>query len=231
MAHHVSNLFKLNNLVKETNLEKVSLPELKEHYVRVKNFQKNRKLLESLPDKGDKYLNRLQKIEEIITRRCAELELKTDVKIDQQTKTEDLGDLLDKFQSILIEKRKVDETLSAEESQSKEEVTEVNVTIKDERSVEEMKQIESKSQDKTIKTVKKETEEVKNIAINYFARTESKKDTDIDQLKFKEVKERILKNMALKSTKAKSIPLQECYILLKEHEKRAQVAKLILLLH
>lgn len=213
MSHHVSNLFKLNNLVKETNLEKVSLPELKEHYVRVKNFQKNHKLLESLPDKGEKCLKRLKNVEEIIARRCADLENNNDsVKKDQQlpAKTEDLGDLLDKFQSILIEKKNV----TVEKMEVKTE--EVTFTIKDEKSGEEPKLVDKEM-------VKEEKTEEKK-PVNYFARTESKKDNTIDQLKYKEVKEKILKKMISKSTKAKSIPIHECFLLLKEHEKRVQVS-------
>lgn len=211
MSHHVSNLFKLNNLVKETNLEKVSLPELKEHYIRVKNFQKNHKLLESLPDKGEKYLKRLKNVEEIIARRCADLENNNySVKRDP-AKTEDLGDLLDKFQSILIEKK------NAKDEKMEVKTEEVTITIKDEKSGE-----EPKFEDRVL--VKEEKIEAKE-PVNYFSRTESKKDkTTIDQLKYKEVKEKVLKNMVSKATKAKSIPIHECFLLLKEHEKRVQVS-------
>ncbi len=63
MALHVANLFKLNNLVQEVDFQTLSLAKLKEHYIRVKSLQSNTKLLNSLPDKGEKYLSRLNKIE------------------------------------------------------------------------------------------------------------------------------------------------------------------------
>lgn len=63
MSLHVANLFKLNNLVENVDFQTISLPKLKEHYVRVKSLQNNNKLLSSLPDKGEKYLLRLKTIE------------------------------------------------------------------------------------------------------------------------------------------------------------------------
>ena len=60
---HISNLFKLNNLIKRVDFEKISLPELKEHYVRIKSFKNDQKILCKLPDKGEKYLKRLKNIE------------------------------------------------------------------------------------------------------------------------------------------------------------------------
>merc|ERR1719468_46059 len=104
MAMHISNLFKLNNLIKSVDFEKISLSELKEHYVRIKSFKNDQKILSKLPDKGDKYLKRLQNIEEVIVKRCAELENKEKTEVKQET---DLTDLLDKFQNILIERKRI----------------------------------------------------------------------------------------------------------------------------
>lgn len=64
---HISNLFKLNNLIKNVDFEKISLPELKEHYVRIKSFKNDQKMLSKLPDKGEKYLKRLRNVEVIFS--------------------------------------------------------------------------------------------------------------------------------------------------------------------
>ena len=65
MSLHIANLFKLNTLVQNVDFETTSLSTLKEHYTRIKSLQNNHKLLNSLPDKGEKYKIRLKHIEVI----------------------------------------------------------------------------------------------------------------------------------------------------------------------
>merc|ERR1719468_396045 len=212
MAMHISNLFKLNNLIKSVDFEKISLSELKEHYVRIKSFKNDQKILSKLPDKGDKYLKRLQNIEEVIVKRCAELENKEKTEVKQET---DLTDLLDKFQNILIEKKKEtsqeDATLDSKEDVKSN--TLIN-SIKDEQLRSEITaDIEKKEKTK----IKTENEQ------NYFAKA-SNDDKLAEKLKYKQIKEKILmkKATSTKYPQAKTIPLDECFLLLKEHEKRVQ---------
>ena len=66
--------------------------------------------------------------------------------------------------------------------------------------------------------------EENELRVNYFLK-KSGDEKHKDNSKLKQVKEKIMKNMESynKYSKAKSIPLNECFVLLKEHEKRVQV--------
>lgn len=222
---HISNLFKLNNLIKRVDFEKISLPELKEHYVRIKSFKNDQKILCKLPDKGEKYLKRLKNIEEVIVKRCAELENKEKTEVKQET---DLTDLLDKFQNILIEKKK-DTSQEDATLDSKEDVksnTLIN-SIKDEQLRSEITaDIDSKENKMKIQEslINKEKTKIKTEnEQNYFAKA-SNDDKLAEKLKYKQIKEKILmkKATSIKYPQAKTIPLDECFLLLKEHEKRVQ---------
>jgi len=221
---HVANLFKLNTLVQSVDFETISLPTLKEHYTRVKSLQNNHKLLNSLHDKGEKYKIRLQNIEEIIRKRCNELEkepkineVELELNKDKNTNTVDnnnLRELLDKFQQVKLEKNKdfKEETQSSNENGVS--------TIKDEKTDNDFNFEENSKKIESI-AVKKD---IKSEPVNYFSRTATTTDKVNDQIRIKQIKKKILNNMAsqTKYPKAKSIPLNEAFLLLKEHEKRVQ---------
>ena len=62
--HSIENLFKLNDLnVKKIQFQKVNLSELKLNYTKFKSLEKNQKLVDSLPDKGEKLRNQINQIE------------------------------------------------------------------------------------------------------------------------------------------------------------------------
>lgn len=74
--------------------------------------------------------------------------------------------------------------------------------------------------------IKQEKEETKKEAQpNYFAKA-TNGDKLAEKIKYKQIKEKILMKKAnsTKYPQAKTIPLNECFLLLKEHEKRVQVS-------
>ena len=162
----------------------------------------------------------------MIVKRCAELENKEKTEVKQET---DLTDLLDKFQNILIEKKKdtsqEDATLDSKEDAKSN--TLIN-SIKDEQLRSEITaDIDSKENKMKIQEslINKEKTKIKTEnEQNYFAKA-SNDDKLAEKLKYKQIKEKILmkKATSIKYPQAKTIPLDECFLLLKEHEKRVQV--------
>lgn len=213
---HVANLFKLNNLFQNVDFETLSLPKLKEHYARIKSLKNNNKLLNSLPDKGEKYLKRLQNIEGIILKRCSELEEFEAVnnKENISTNDNDLGELLNKFQGILIEKNKTVEVEIAKNEDN---------NIKDENLLENTPcEVKTEVKNEKVEPIIIKSEKIQND--NYFARKAPKQEKIDDELKLRQIKEKILKNMVNKSKfpKAKMISLQESFLIVKEQERRVQ---------
>lgn len=143
-------------------------------------------------------------MKETIRKRCSDLEA-----IENTTDSNDVGELLDKFQNILIE-TKQEKTQIEKLNENKQEIGQPDQTLD-----------KSKFEENVVtsKNCTKYTEKV-----NYFSKTSTQKDKQIND-KYKLAKEKILKNKEknTKYGKAKSMSLNECFILLKEHEKRVQV--------
>lgn len=229
MSHHVANLFKLNTFVQNVDFQKISLPELRTHYTRIKSLQSNKKLLDLLPDKGEKYLTRLQNIEDVIRKRCSKLEQEQiDVEINKSKVPDDnLNDLLNKFEKILIERKhneySEDSKVKKIESENLESNKNVGKICDDmEKTILVKNEMDVNGPTEKNPIVTNST--IKTEHINYFARKATVGDKINEKERLKQVKQRILENMK-KSNKyptAKSIPLNECFILMKEHEKRVQ---------
>lgn len=70
--HSIDNLFKLNELKinkKNINFETMSKDELKQNYETFKTLTNNKKLINSLPDKGQKIFQQFKHIEEVMQTR------------------------------------------------------------------------------------------------------------------------------------------------------------------
>ena len=196
--HSINNLFKINDLVKEVKFESLSLAELKVHYTRIKSIEQKTKLLNSLPDKGEKYKKKLKYLEDLIRLRCTDVEKEYQPTPETSIKNEsDLAELLEKFHMIQMDKSD-------------------KVTLNREDREENM----LKSAGPAHLPVRIET------TSNYFARTDKIHTKEINKSKdYKEIKEKILQNMKTQSKypTAKYIPINECCQLIKEHEKRVHV--------
>ena len=196
--HSINNLFKINDLVKEVKFESLSLAELKVHYTRIKSIEQKTKLLNSLPDKGEKYKKKLKYLEDLIRLRCTDVEKEYQPAPETSIKNEsDLAELLEKFHMIQMDKSD-------------------KVTLNKEDREENM----LKSAGPAHLPVRIET------TSNYFARTDKIHTKEINKSKdYKEIKEKILRNMKTQSKypTAKYIPINECCQLIKEHEKRVHV--------
>lgn len=92
--HSIDNLFKLNELKinkKNTNFETMSIGDLQQNYRTFQNLTNNKKLVASLPDKGEKMIQQFKHIESVLLKR---------------SESSDLDNIIDKLQVIDIEIKK-----------------------------------------------------------------------------------------------------------------------------
>ena len=242
---------KLNDFnSKKVEFESMSLSELQQNFRKFENLKNNRKLIDSLPDKGEKINNTLKKIKvcciffiwtfrnyfnqvlyfnkELIDKQkenvnnCntkensasqnetkeekAKLEIKTEAKMET-----DVNSLLDKLENL-------DVKLNNESAVKNDSEKEINNN--------------KKSQDDKPISLLKQPPKPKNA--NYFAKTHEKTSTKLNtDDRLNAIKEKILKKKEaqVKFKETKCIPVDECFKLLKDHEKKIQVALIFILCH
>jgi hypothetical protein len=195
--HSINNLFKLNEITK-VDYDSMQLDELKRNKNVVKSLLNNKTLVKGLKDQGAKLKLQFEKIERLINSK--------EKKENDENKTED---------TVVTTKSQVDSILNKFES---------NLQL-DEK---------SESPNDKMESSPNINSKEKTVTINFFekpiatkAKNENKPINRVyDEARFSQVKEKMLTKMkqpenSLKT--AKMIPLDECFKLLKEHERKIQV--------